>query len=62
LNRSRVKQAKALVVSTELKVTEIAFRVGFDDPAYFSRVFRRYTGRSPRAFRTSPPPIEVVGA
>jgi YesN/AraC family two-component response regulator len=62
LNRYRIKQAKALLVSTELKITEIASRVGFDDPAYFSRVFRRYTGRSPRAFRKSTPSVEVVGA
>jgi AraC-like DNA-binding protein/GAF domain-containing protein len=51
LNRHRVKQAKALLVSTELKITDIAAQAGFDDPAYFSRVFRRCTGRSPRAFR-----------
>jgi AraC-like DNA-binding protein/ABC-type sugar transport system substrate-binding protein len=61
LNRFRIKQAKALLLGTELKITEIACRVGFDDPAYFSRVFRRYTGRSPRAFRKSPPYVEAAG-
>jgi AraC-like DNA-binding protein/DNA-binding LacI/PurR family transcriptional regulator len=55
LNRYRVKQAKQLLVGTELKITEIALRTGFDDPAYFSRVFRRCTGRSPRAFRKLSP-------
>lgn len=62
LNRYRITQAKALLVSTEAKITDIALRVGFNDPAYFSRVFRRYTGRSPKAFRNAPPYAESPGA
>ncbi len=60
LNRYRVKQAKVLIDGTELKITEIATRAGFDDPAYFSWVFCRRTGRSPRAYRKSPSYAEVV--
>ena len=32
-------------------IATIAYRLGFSDPAYFSRVFRDTTGRSPRQFR-----------
>ena len=51
LTRSRIEQAKTLLRVTNLTATEIAGRVGYNDGAYFSRVFHRETGRSPCAFR-----------
>jgi AraC family transcriptional activator of pobA len=33
-------------------VSEIAYALGFDDPAYFTRFFSQRTGISPRAFRS----------
>ncbi len=54
LNRYRVAQAKALLTGSDLPITEIAARVGFDDPNYFSRVFRGLAGRSPRDYRERP--------
>lgn len=49
--RLRLQIASALMHESELTVTEIAAQVGYDDPYYFSRLFRRYTGQSPRAHR-----------
>ena len=51
LNRYRIKEAKSLLIHTGASVTDIAAQVGFDDPAYFSRAFRKQAGLSPRAFR-----------
>jgi YesN/AraC family two-component response regulator len=51
LNRYRVQQAKQLLTGTNKSVTWIAAQVGFDDPAYFSRVFQRIAGCSPREYR-----------
>jgi signal transduction histidine kinase/AraC-like DNA-binding protein len=51
LTRYRIEQAKALLRVTNLTVTEIAHQVGYNDSAYFSRVFHQETGRSPLAFR-----------
>lgn len=51
LTRFRVNYAKELLSDTEIPVTLIASRVGFEDPAYFSRVFHKYTGYSPQAWR-----------
>jgi AraC-like DNA-binding protein len=34
-------------------VGEIAGRVGYEDPLYFSRLFRKTIGSSPRAYRAS---------
>lgn len=51
LNRYRVAQAKQQLVHSPDSVQRISRRVGFTDPAYFSRVFRRIVGESPSDFR-----------
>lgn len=51
INRYRVNIARHLLRETNETITHVAQQVGFDDSAYFSRVFTRYVGRSPRAYR-----------
>ncbi len=52
LIRERVMlEAKRLLAHSDSSVAEIADRLGFDDPAYFSRCFRKHTKRSPVEFR-----------
>ncbi len=51
LSHYRVLQAQKLLVGTELSVTEIAERVGFNDPAYFVRVFHKESGQAPLQYR-----------
>jgi AraC family transcriptional regulator, transcriptional activator of pobA len=46
-------EAARLLRYTDLTVGEISFRVGFTDPLYFSRAFKRQTGSSPQAYRES---------
>ena len=46
-----VNLAARMLDSTDLKSAEIARTLGFCDEAYFSRVFKKMTGRSPRAYR-----------
>lgn len=46
-------EAKRLLVDTSLNVSEVAYGLGFKDPAYFSRFFRRLTGVAPGEFRES---------
>jgi AraC-like DNA-binding protein len=43
--------AKFLLASTSLKVSVVATLAGFDDPLYFSRVFKKNTGSSPEKYR-----------
>jgi two-component system response regulator YesN len=47
----RIKRAKELMRTTNYKSAEISDRVGYNDPHYFSLVFRKSTGVSPREFR-----------
>lgn len=48
---ARVLEAKRLLIGTELTVRQVAARVGYPDPAYFGRFFRRETGLTPGGFR-----------
>ena len=47
----RMAEARSLLSDTELPVAEISRRVGMSDPGYFSRLFRRTHGTSPREWR-----------
>lgn len=51
--RLRMKHACSLLESTSLHVKEIAASLGYDDPFYFSRVFRTVVRNSPSEYRRS---------
>jgi AraC-like DNA-binding protein len=53
LRRERMNHAKRRLVETNDSIAEIAEQVGFEDPFYFSREFKRVSNLSPRAFRES---------
>jgi AraC-like DNA-binding protein len=46
-----ILEAKRLLVHTSLTAKEIAYDLGYNDPAYFSRLFQTKTGESPSSFR-----------
>jgi AraC family transcriptional regulator, transcriptional activator of pobA len=46
-----VLEAEKFLKHTNLHIAEIAYQLNFDDPAYFSRLFKKYTGLSPKQFR-----------
>jgi AraC-like DNA-binding protein len=47
----RLAEARRLLVATDLGIEEIGRRVGFGDPGYFVRTFRRAHGTTPRGWR-----------
>ena len=49
--RERVKQAKLLLLTTDLKIYEIAEKVGFEDMNYFTQRFKQIAGVTPRHLR-----------
>lgn len=46
-----VLEAKRLLIYTDLSNKEISFKMNYDDPSYFSRLFRKKVGTSPSEFR-----------
>lgn len=51
LSRRVIDQACRNLVFTELPIREIAHQLGFEDPAYFFRYFRRRIGMTPKTYR-----------
>jgi AraC-like DNA-binding protein len=46
-----VLEAKRLLAHSEVSITAVATQLAFDDPAYFSRWFKKHAGRTPLEFR-----------
>ena len=53
--RSRFDKARELLADGELRISEIAFEVGFQSLSQFNRVFKRLSGKSPTAYRAAQP-------
>lgn len=51
LSRVRVEKAKNLLINPNLRVSEIAYEVGFQSLTHFNRVFRKMVGESPSDYR-----------
>ena len=47
----KMEAAKSMLLSTALQIQEVATRVGYDSPLYFSSEFKKRIGQSPRNFR-----------
>ena len=50
VNNLKIQHAKELLSSGEYSVTEAAFNSGFPDTSYFSRIFKKVTGKSPSKY------------
>lgn len=53
VNREKIEKAKTLIQKNELKMYEIADNLGFESAFYFSKVFKKQTGVSPREYSDS---------
>lgn len=51
----RVEAAKQLLRSTSIPIGEVALNTGYSDAKYFSRIFQKATGKSPREYRNEKP-------
>lgn len=50
LNIVRINKAKELIDTTPIKFSEVGYLVGIDDPYYFSKLFKKYTGMTPSQY------------
>ena len=51
VQRLRIEDAKRRLERTDDAADEISWRVGYEDPAFFRRLFKRVTGMAPGAYR-----------
>jgi AraC-like DNA-binding protein len=58
LNAYRIEKACDLLKESSQNISEIASAVGFDSPSYFSEIFHRYKGCSPREYQKAVQPSE----
>lgn len=52
IEKLRIAKAKELLINTDLTINEISGMVGYNDPFYFSKVFKKSTNTTPTAFKT----------
>jgi transcriptional regulator GlxA family with amidase domain len=57
----RIEEAKHLLESSDQPADEICFAVGYEDPSFFRRLFRRRTGVAPARYRRVFQPIDRAG-
>ena len=51
INTIRIKKAKELLIENKMSIKEIGYTVGYSDPNYFSKVFKKYEGYSPKEYK-----------
>ena len=57
LQDCRVEEAKRLLEAGAMPVDEVSFEVGYEDPSFFRRVFKRRTGLAPNQYRKMFAPV-----
>lgn len=53
INEHLILESRRHLLATSDQVSQIAYHLGYDDPSYFIRFFRKHTGYSPEAFRSN---------
>jgi len=53
LDEARLRDSRALLEASDLELQDIAIRMGFENPANFTRAFRRWTGSTPSDYRAA---------
>lgn len=53
LTAMRMEKAKELLTTTNMKLSDIALEIGYNEPNYFSHVFRKTTGMTPKEYRSN---------
>ncbi len=53
LIKLKIEYAQKLLTQTDMPIKEIAYEIGFDDPNYFIKAFKKYTGFTPASVRNN---------
>lgn len=60
LRQLRMQRACQLVAASKLSFSQIAYSVGFADPKYFTKCFKKYTGMTPSEYRAAEPTVSSI--
>ncbi len=58
VRKLRMQRAKELIVKSKMNFSQIAYNVGFSDPKYFTKCFKKETGMTPSEYRQKSAPAE----
>ena len=53
INKIKIDVAKLKIIETNLSFAEISWQLGFNNPSYFSKTFKRFTGMTPNEFKNN---------
>ncbi len=53
VNRKKIEHAEMVLITEDMPVKEIAYRLGFNDHSYFIRLFKKLTGITPMVYRNT---------
>ena len=59
INTIRLKKSVDLLATMEFNVSEVAYAVGYNDPKYFSRIFKKQFGKAPSDYLKQPHTEEI---
>lgn len=51
INKKKIEKAKLLLLTEKKQIKEVSYLLGFEDQTYFNRLFRKYTGTTPKDYR-----------
>ncbi len=55
LRQMRMQRARQLIAKSKMSISEVAYAVGFTDPKYFTKCFKKETGMTPSEYRSKEP-------
>jgi len=53
ITRHKMEKSRKLLISSTKKIFEIAIEVGYQNPHYFIKVFKKYFGKTPQEYRNA---------
>ena len=62
INRVRVEKSKVLLLDESISLLDVAALCGFEDQSYFTKVFKKLVGVSPKRYRSSRGQLEASTA
>lgn len=60
IQREKIEEAKKLLILTDYSLADICSRLNFNDQSYFTKVFKKFTGVTPKQYRDNHQPSTCI--